>query len=72
MHRQGQSAPALRLRGQGFRRHHAGAGLRWSVRHAFEGAAGTSYDDYTLETVIPDTEAPIGNIIERLAPPSSG
>lgn len=32
-------APALRVRSQGFGRHHAGAGPRRSVRHPCEGAA---------------------------------
>lgn len=66
MHRQGQGAPPLRVRGQVLGRHHAGAGLRRSVRHPCEGAARQPYDGHTLKTVIPDMEALIGDVIERM------
>jgi IS5 family transposase len=39
VHRQGQGAPALRVRRQGLGRDHAGARQGWPVRHPCEGAA---------------------------------
>ena len=66
MHRQGQSAPALRVRGQGERRHH-GETFRPGGQFVSHVAAlpGNPYDGHTLATVIPQMQALIGNVLDR-------
>ena len=66
MHRQGQSAPALRVRGQGERRHH-GETFRPGGQFVTHAAAlpGNPYDGHTLGTVIPQMQALIGNVLDR-------
>ena len=67
MHRQGQGAPALRVRRQGLGRHDAYAHARGGqfVAHV-KALPGNPYDGHTLATVIPEMEAQIGNTIERI------
>jgi len=66
VHRQGQSAPALRVRGQGERRHH-GETFRPGGQFVTHAAAlpGNPYDGHTLGTVIPQMQALIGNVLDR-------
>jgi IS5 family transposase len=63
VHRQGQGTPALRVRGQGERRHHREAFRRRPVRHPCRSIA--RLDGHTLGTVIPHMEALIGNVLDR-------
>ena len=58
MHRQGQGAPALRVRRQGLRRHHRSSARKGGqfVAHV-KALPGNPYDGHTLATVIPDIEA---------------
>ena len=67
MHRQGQGAQALRVRGQGQRRHHRCIARKGGQFVAHVAALpGNPYDGHTLATVIPAMEAIIGNTIERI------
>ena len=66
MHRQGQGAPALRVRRQGLGRHHLGPRQGRSVPRPWKSLWGNPYDGHTLETMIPDMEALVGNVIERI------
>jgi hypothetical protein len=66
VHRQGQGAPALRVRVK--------VSIATTLAHACGGQfvthvkalAGNPYDGHTLATVIPDMETRIGNTIERI------
>src|SRR4029434_10164773 len=64
VHRQGQGASALRVRGQSVAttvKHSAGGQF---VAHA-AALPGNRYDGHTLDTVIPQMEALIGNVLDR-------
>ena len=62
---EGQGPSALRVRRQGQRCHleHCKGGQ--FVPHV-KALPGNPYDGHTLETVIPDMEAPVGNTIARI------
>ena len=66
MHRQGQGAQTLRVRRQGQRRHH-GASLKGGqfVTHV-AALPGNPYDGHTLAKVIPQMEALVGNVLDRI------
>lgn len=66
VHRQGQGAPALRVRRQSLRCHYDQPREGWPVRHPCKGAARQPYDGHTPATVIPDMEAMVGNTIARI------
>ena len=66
MHRQGQGAPALRVRRQGLGGDHARPRKGRPVHRPREGALGNPYDGHTLETVIPEIEARIGASLSRI------
>ena len=69
VHRQGQSAPALRVRRQGQRRDHPQAFKRRPVRRPVAACPAILDDGHaTLGTVIPAMEQMIGNTIERASP----
>lgn len=65
MHRQGQGASALRVREVSVASTLGHAKGGQFVTHV-KALPGNPYDGHTLEIVIPDLEALIGNIIERL------
>ena len=67
MHRQGQGAPALRVRRQGKRRDAVDASGRRPVRRPRHKALpGNPDDGHTLATVIPDLEQTIGVTLRRI------
>ena len=63
MHRQGQGEQALRVRGQGQRRHH-GEAFQFVAHVA--ALPGNPYDGHTLATVIPAIQALLGNVLDRV------